>query len=87
MKKMQERDIRVLEGFCFVTAVLAGSLSILYLFDLLQNHWFLNFILGLAVLLHVALLLLFLILKKKFQTGLSAALLVLYTAGLIYFNI
>lgn len=87
MKKVREKDVRILEGFCVVTAVIAGVLCILYLFDLLQNHWFLNFILGLAVLLQVSLSLLFLIRKKRFFTAVSAVLLVLYAGSLIYLNI
>lgn len=87
MKKVKEKDVRVLEGFCVVTAIIAGALCILYLFDLLQNHWFLNFILGLAVLLHISLTLLFLLRKKKLLLAASAILLVFYTASLVCLNI
>jgi hypothetical protein len=87
MKKVREKDIRALENFGTLTAVLTGVLCILYLFDVLQNHWFLNFIMGLAVLLHVSLTLLFLIRKKKLMMTVSAVLAVGYIGGLIYFNI
>ncbi|MDO4323706.1 MAG: hypothetical protein Q4C61_14390 [Lachnospiraceae bacterium] len=87
MKKVKEKDVRILEGFCVMTAVIAGVLCVLYLFDLLQNHWFLNFILGLGVLLHVSLTLLFLIRKKRILTASSVVLLVFYIVSLIYFNI
>ncbi len=87
MKKVREKDVRILEGFCVVTALIAGALGVLYLFDLLQNHWFLNFILGLAVLLHVSLTLLFLIQKKKLLMTGSAILLLVYAASLVYLNI
>jgi Ca2+/Na+ antiporter len=42
---------------------------------------------GLAVLLHVSLTLLFLIRKKKLMMTVSAVLAVGYIGGLIYFNI
>lgn len=87
MKKVREKDVRILEGFCVVTALITGALCVLYLFDLLQNHWFLNFILGLAVLLHVSLALLFLIQKKRLLMTGSAILLVVYAASLVYLNI
>lgn len=86
MKKVKEKDVRILEWFCIITAVTAGILSGLYLFDVLQNHWFLNFILILAILLHVSLVLLFLIRKKKVFTLLAAAFVVLYAFALISLN-
>lgn len=87
MKKVKERDVRILEGFCVVTAVLAAVLCSLYLFDVLQNHWFLNFILGLAVLLHVAQTVLYVIRKKRFQMVLALVFTVFYAVCLVYFNI
>lgn len=87
VKKIKEKDIGILESFCAVTAVLAGILCVLYLLDVLQNQWFLNFILGLGALLHVSLALLTFIRQKKIAMGLSALLTVFYIACLIYFNI
>ena len=87
MKKVKEKDIRILEIFCSITALGAGILCILYLFDLLQNHWFLNFILGLGVLLHVALLLQYLVQHRRVMTVVSFGFTALYVAGLIYMNL
>lgn len=87
MKKVREKDVRFLESFCAITALAAGILCILFLFDVLQNHWFLNFILGLGCLLHVAAALLYLMQRRTVLTVVSALLMVFYVASLIYFNI
>ncbi len=87
MKKAREKDIRILEGFCAVIVMLAGMLCVLYLFHILQNHWFLNFILILGVLLHVSLALLFVVRGKKLLMSGAGLLTVFYAAGLVYFNI
>lgn len=87
VKKVREKDIRFMELFCVITALVAGVLCVLFQFDILQNHWFLNFILGLGVLLHVSLCLLFLV-KRRMVLGTSSAILtVFYIASLAYFNL
>ena len=87
MKKIKEKEIQGLEVFCSITALATAVLSIMFLFDFWQNHWFLNFILGLGVLLNVALLLLFL-LRHKIGQAVSAGLLSLfYTGALVFFNL
>lgn len=86
VKNVREKDIRFMEIFCVITAFVAGILCVLFLFDLLQNHWFLNFILGLGVLLHVALSLLFLVKQKPVLTGLTVVFVLFYAGSLIYFN-
>ena len=87
MKKVREKEIQRLEFFCVITALVAGVLCILFLFDFLQNHWFLNFILGLGVLLHVALLLQYLVQHRRVITVVSFGFTALYVAGLIYMNL
>lgn len=87
MKSIKEKDERFLDGFCSVTAAAAGILCILYLSDILQNHLFLNFIMGLAVLLHVSLSLLFLIRRKHIRMGFAIFMAVFYTGCLICFNV
>ncbi len=87
MKKVREKDVCRLEMLCWVTAAAAAVLSVLFLFDFVQNHWFLNFILGLGVLLHAALMVLFLLKNKKLFAGLAAVLAVCYAGSLIYFNL
>lgn len=87
MKKVREKDIQFLEIFCAVTALAAGVVCTLFLFDVLQNHWFLNFILGLGVLLHVAMSLLYLVKRRLVLTILSVMLMVFYIASLVYFNV
>ena len=86
-KKVKEKDIRILEIFCSIPALGAGILCILYLFDLLQNHWFLNFILGLGVLLHMSLAILHLLKNRKILLVITAVFLIFYIACLVYFNI
>lgn len=85
MKQIKEKDRRILEGFCGVTAIATGVLCILYLLDLLQNHWFLSFTMGLAVLLHVSLSLLFFIRRRHLQMTLAVLAAVFYAGCLIYF--
>ena len=87
MKRAGEKDIRILEGFCVINAVLLGGLCALYLLNLLKNHWFLNFILILGILLHVSLTLLVLIRKKRILTAVTGFLCVFYIVCLVYFNI
>lgn len=87
MDKVKERDIRRLEFFCSVTAFVASVLCILFLFGILQRRWLLNFILGLGVLLHVAMLLLYLVKRRHVLAVVAFAFMVVYILGLVYFNI
>lgn len=87
MKSAKEKEERFLDGFCGVTAAAAGVLSVLYLLDILQNHWFLSFILGFAALLHAALSLLFFIRRRHIRMSLAAAAAVFYGGCLIYFAV
>lgn len=87
MKRIKEKEECFLDGLCSVTAAAAGILSILYLFDILQNQWFLSFITGFAVLLHVSLSLLFFIRRKHVRMSLAILAAVFYCGCLIYFNV
>jgi len=87
MKKINEKDLCILWIFCAATAAMTDILCVLFLLNVVQNHWFLNFIQVLAILLHLSLLLLGLIKKKwVFSIG-SAVLLLAYTGSLIYYNL
>ena len=86
-KKINEKDLRALWIFCATTAALTDVLCVLFLLNVVQNHWFLNFIQALAVLLHLSLLLLGLMKKKwVFSIG-SAVLMLAYAGSLIYYNL
>lgn len=87
MKKIKEKDIRSFEAVCVMAALAVCVLCILFLFDLLQNHWFLNLILGLGVLLHVALFLLAYLKRNTTFAVLAAVLAVWFLGTLIYFNV
>lgn len=86
MRKVREKDIQGLEIFCILTAFAAVVLGILFLFNFWQNHWFLNFILGLGVLLHVALTLLFILRHRTWYTIGSVLFIIYYSGALVYFN-
>ena len=86
MKKVREKDIQGLEIFCILTALAAVVLGVLFLFNFWQNHWFLNFILGLGVLLHVALSLLFVLRERTLYAVCTLLLAVFYGGALVYFN-
>lgn len=86
MKKIKEKELQELEVFCILTALAAIILGILFLFNFWQNHWFLNFILGLGILLHVALLLLFVLRHKMLYTAGALFLVIFYSSALVYFN-
>lgn len=86
MKKIKEKELQGLEIFCILTALAAIILGILFLFNFWQNHWFLNFILGLGILLHVALLLLFVLRHKMLYTAGALSLVIFYSSALVYFN-
>lgn len=87
MKKNREKEMQWLEVFCIIAACAVCVLSILFLFDFMQNHWFLNTILGLGVLLHVSSALLFLLRRRYPLLWISVGLALFYGAGLVYFNI
>ena len=87
MKKGKEKELQGLEFFCIITALAVCILGILFLFNVLQNHWFLNFILGLGILLHAALGLLFLVRHKQLPALVSGVLTLLYAGCMVYFNL
>ena len=81
-KKINEKDVRAAKKYGFLVL-----LCVLFLLNVMQNHWFLNFIQALAVLLHLSLLLLGLMKKKwVFSIG-SAVLMLAYAGSLIYYNL
>ena len=55
IKKMKEKDIRLVLLFCMLTALAADILCVLFLLGILQSRWILNVISALAILLHIAL--------------------------------
>lgn len=87
MKRNKKWDIRGLEAFCFVTTFAVDVLCVLYLSNVMQYHWFLNFILILAVLLHVALAALRLLQDKKLLTAQAALFAAAFFGFLVYYNI
>lgn len=87
MKKINEKDLVALWMFCIVTSLITDVLCILFLLNVVQNHWFLNFIQALAVLLHLALMLLCLMKKKWILCGCSGVLVLLYMGSLVFYNI
>lgn len=87
MKNIKEKEIQGLEIFCSITALATAVLSVMFLFDFWQNHWFLNFILGLGVLLNLALLLLFLLRHKIGQSVTTGLLMLFYIGALVFFNL
>lgn len=86
MNKMKEKEIQALEIFCIITSLLTVVLSVMFLFDFWQSYWFLNVILGLGVLLHLALALLFLIGHKTVQTLVSGLFMLFYAGVFVYIN-
>ena len=87
MKKNREKEMQGLEAICIVSAGAVCILSVLFLFDAMQNHWFLNSILGLGVLLHAAAALLFVLRHRTVLFVSSIVLALVYSAALIYFNV
>ena len=51
IKKMKEKDIRLVLLFCMLTALAADILCVLFLLGILQSRWILNVISALAILL------------------------------------
>lgn len=87
MKKGKEREIQILEIFCSITAVAAIILSVMFLFDFWQNHWFLSFILALGILLHVAAMICMFMEKKTGRALICGILTLFYAVVLICFNV
>ena len=86
MKKIKEKEIQGMEIFCIITALAIIVLSVMFLFDFWQNYWFLNFILGLGVLLHVAVGVLFTLRHRIVQAAVCGLFALLYAGVFIYFN-
>lgn len=84
-KKIKEKEIQGMEIFCIITALAAVILSVVFLFDFLKNYWFLNFILGLGILLHVALIFLMLLRHRIWSAIVSGMFVLFYAGALIYF--
>ena len=87
MKNIRDKEMQGLEYFCIIAACAVCVLSILFLFDFMQNYWFLNTILGLGVLLHVSSALLFVLRHRHTLAWISGILALFYGVGLVYFNI
>lgn len=87
MKKIKEKEIRAAELFCVVTALVTDVVCILYLLNIVQFHWSLSLIHILAILLHATLGLLGFVQKKRGMAGIAVLLVLIYLAGLIYYNI
>lgn len=82
MKKVREEETQGMEIFCIFTSLAIIVLCVIFLFDLWQSGWFLKFILGLAILLHLALTCLYLIWKKNLQTVWAGLFLLFYAGAL-----
>ncbi|MCD7743744.1 MAG: hypothetical protein LUI13_00355 [Lachnospiraceae bacterium] len=86
-KPAKEADIRKIEWFCGIAAVLLLVLCFLFVTGILRNFWVLNVILVTGILMNLSLLLLSFLRKNKLA-GVSALLLILAeAAALIYFLI
>ena len=87
IKKMKEKDIRLVLLFCMLTALAADILCVLFLLGILQSHWILNVISALAILLHIALTLFGFVQKRTVVVWVSLLLLVGYTGNFLYYNL
>lgn len=87
MKKVKEKDIKILRVLCVIIALAAGTLSVLYLLGIFQTGWCLNCILGLGILFHGSLAVLLFLKRQNFFAGVITVAAVLYLAALVYFNI
>ena len=87
MKKVREKDIHGLEFLCVLIALAVIVLGVMFLFDFWQNYQFLNFILGLGTLLHVALSLLLFLRQRTMYAACALLLACFYGGVLVYFNI
>lgn len=86
-RERKEKEIRALEYFGTASCVVTAVFCVLFLFDVFQNRWVLNFILGTAVLMHTALLLLMFLRRKRILSAVAALAVLCYAGCLIYFNI
>lgn len=82
MKKIREEETQGMEIFCIITSLVIIVLCVIFLFDLWQSGWFLKFILGLAILLHLALTCLYLVWQKNLQALWAGIVLLLYAGAL-----
>ena len=87
IKKMKEKDIRLVLLFCILTALVADVLCVLFLLGVLQSRWVLNVISALAILLHTALALFWFVQKRTVVVWVSLFLLIGYTGNFIYYNL
>ena len=87
IKKIKEKDIRLVLLFCMLTALAADILCVLFLLGILQSHWILNVISALAILLHIALTLFGFVQKRTVVVWVSLLLLVGYTGNFLYYNL
>ena len=85
IKKMKEKDIRLVLLFCMLTA--ADILCVLFLLGILQSRWILNVISALAILLHIALTLFGFVQKRTVVVWVSLLLLIGYTGNFLYYNL
>lgn len=87
IKKIKEKDLRMVMLFCMLTALAADVLCILFLLGVLQSRWVLNVISALAILLHTALALSAFVQKRNVIVWVSVLLLIGYAGNLIYYNL
>lgn len=87
MKKIKEKEQDLFLWFCIVIAVTADVLCVLFLLNVVQNRWFLNFIHALAVLLHLAFAVLALVRGKRKLCFVSAGVMAVYLISLALYNL
>lgn len=85
--QMKEKNIRKLKLLSIVTALAAGALAVLYLFDILQNWWVMDFILILGSLLEIVLTIILFVRNKNILAGIALVMAVFFIGTLIYFNL
>jgi hypothetical protein len=83
MKKVKDKDIRILRGLCVVIALAVGTLSVLYLIGIIQNSLVLDGILSLGILMHLALSVLSFVQHRNLLAGILLALAVIYAGILV----
>ena len=81
IKKMKEKDIRLVLLFCMLTALATDILCVLFLLGIL------NVISALAILLHIALTLFGFVQKRTVVVWVSLLLLIGYTGNFLYYNL
>ncbi len=87
MKKNREKEAGLLGGFCVVTALALDVVCVLFLLDVTQKWWILNFIMGLGILLHIALALQGVTRRKWITAWISLALVLGYAVGIVFYNL